>query len=157
LTHDKAAFHLLAKGLRRLRKVGRFVADHEPAPDGDTDAARARLLSRVGYREPRSWQDLDAPAARDAAWWLLHRDLAYDYAFGDPLRAGELADALVAWCGPGEWRTNGDVLQSRVAEQLHGAKRRGSGWEPLSAATFDSGVLFVGAKVVAIVWVEDED
>lgn len=151
-------FDALAAELRALRRVGVCVVAREWVTRGGPVAARRRLLARVGYRDLARWDPLTPAGAQAALGWLLHRDLAYDRRFADPQAAQALAARFVAACGPGAWFTNGNQVEQRLAAEASGADSFGSaGWDPLSNATFDAGVLFEGPKHVALAWVEDED
>ena len=72
--------------------------------------------------------------------------------------AQRVADAFVACFSPrASFRTNGDVLVRKgyVSHGWEPSER--SGWTPLTAATFDTGIVGVDEAMAGILWVTDED
>lgn len=122
----------------------------------------ANLLSELGYAQTGSGLfPIEPDVALSVVAGILHRDLAYNSAIMDESRAGALAAAFLRCTGPGCWFTNGDfpIVHARGNPKPEGSPTAWSGgsWNPISEATFDTGVVFVGADAVAIAWVEDED
>jgi hypothetical protein len=79
---------------------------------------------------------------------VLGRDLAYRAAVMPERVAAKLVRQPVEVLEPGaRWWTNGDVAD------------RGSfaAWNPLSEATFDSGVIGISETRTLVAWVMDED
>lgn len=109
----------------------------------------------------RTWPDnthvaqldeIDRATARDALAEILEEDMAYTSTGRmDPDRAVELADAITAHAAPdARWWTNRPLRRwHRPAGQR--------GWQPLTTATFDAGVIAVDDQHVLIARLMDED
>ncbi|MEJ2865340.1 hypothetical protein [Actinomycetospora flava] len=109
----------------------------------------------------RTWPDnthvaqldeIDRATARDALAEIIEEDMAYTSTGRvDPDRAVELADAITAYADPdARWWTNRPLRRwNRPAGQR--------GWQPLTTATFDAGVIAVDEHHVLIAWLMDED
>jgi hypothetical protein len=101
------------------------------------------------------YREIDAASARRLAELVLHVDLAYKMAIMPAARAGELADRFLSQFANGAVRyfTNGTF------HELPGARADWSGtsWDPVTDATFDTGVLVLGPEYSGCLWVEDED
>ncbi len=132
-----------------IRIARRFGVTHcgvsaRPSP------ALAELAAEFGLAsDPGSYSEIDAAAARRLAELVLSEDLAYNAAIRPADRAADLAGRFLAQFGTEGVRyyTNGTFHES------HG----GAGWEPVTAATFDTGVLVIGPRGSGCLWVEDED
>lgn len=100
--------------------------------------------------DPASYREIEAATARRLIELILHRDLAYHAEIMPAARAAELADRFLASFGTDgvHYFTNGNC-----AEQ----GGRNWSWNPVTAATFDTGVLVVGPRRCGCLWVEDED
>lgn len=129
---------------------------------GPAESRIAELLGELGYSQTGSdLFPIEPDAALCVVTGILHRDLAYNSPMMEEPRAAELASSFLRSLGPGRWFTNGDfpLVHGRGSPKPAGSPTAwaGGSWNPLSAATFDTGVLFAGADAVAIAWVEDED
>jgi hypothetical protein len=108
------------------------------------DIARAFDLSPIAD----CYGEVSAEKARAILVRILHRDLAYDSIIvpldeAEELAAGFLLAASSPACG---YFSNGDFSRTPPLA-----------WNPATEATFDTGILVVGAKQSACLWVEDED
>jgi hypothetical protein len=118
----------------------------------------ADLAREFGLRDDASiYHDIDEVDARRLMCVALRRDLAYGAELMSEARAAELADRFIAdfgadarYCTNGSWH-----LPPVVAHD--GRSGHGPGWIPATDATFDTGVLVIGAVRSGCFWVEDED
>jgi hypothetical protein len=102
------------------------------------------LLSEADY-----YREID----RETAWLvltrLIGRDMAYDNEVVPSAVAKNLAGRFIAqFDPPARYFTNGEWHQSGAASL---------GWEAVTGATFDGGVLVLAANSSGCLWVEDED
>jgi hypothetical protein len=102
-----------------------------------------------------NYKEIDAASARRLLQLVLNQDIAYNAEIMSAARAAELADQFLAQFGTDGVRfyTNGTFHETR------GPKLAWSdaSWNPVTAATFDTGVLVVGPRCSGCLWVEDED
>jgi hypothetical protein len=126
--------------------VGEFAVISEPR--GVADA----LARGLGFRAlGPGWQELARGEARATLAAVLARNLAYETALMAEAEAYGLADEFLGRFGTGaRFFTNGD-LGTRAAGVPS------AGWDPLTEATFDTGVVVVDADRAALFWFEDED
>jgi hypothetical protein len=106
--------------------------------------------------EPSFYKEIDQAAARHLIRLVLHRDMAYNAEVMPENRAAELADQFLAQFGPGtRYFSNGSWHLPPLV--------RGDGvvcgpsWDPVTPATFDTGVLAIGRERSGCFWIEDED
>lgn len=100
--------------------------------------------------DPELYREIDRGAAREILIRVLHRDLAYRSVLMTKRRAEELADRFLDAHGTGPCRMFTNLMSFSEVP-------RASSWNPVTAATFDLGVLILGANGSACLWVEDED
>jgi hypothetical protein len=102
-----------------------------------------------------SYKEIEAAAALRLAALILHQDMAYNAVIMPAARAAELAGRFLAQFGTEGVRfyTNGTFHAGR-GERLTWS---GVSWDPVTAATFDTGVLILGPHCSGCLWVEDED
>lgn len=87
---------------------------------------------------------------------VLHRDMAYNAEVMSDARAAELADAFLSHFGPGtRYFSNGTWHLPPVVRP--GRVVCGASWDPVTPATFDTGVLAIGPERFGCLWIEDED
>ena len=100
--------------------------------------------------DPARYREIDAATARRLVEIILHRDLAYDAEIMPAGRAAALADRFLSSFGTEGVRyfTNGTCAEH---------DGRNWGWNRVTSATFDTGVLVVGPRRCGCLWVEDED
>jgi hypothetical protein len=124
-------------------------------------STRSATVSEVALEfgladDPSYYTEIDVAAAHRVIVRILHRDMAYDTEVMPEVRAVELADRFLAQFGSpvryftnGTWHLPPDVLSGRVIG--------GAGWNPVTPATFDAGVLAIGPTCSGCLWIEDED
>lgn len=102
-----------------------------------------------------SYREIDAQSARRLAELLLHYDLAYNAEVMPTARAAELADRFFNQFGANGVRfySNGTFHEAREGKLTW----PGVSWNPVTAATFDTGVLVLTPQSAGCLWVEDED
>jgi len=115
-----------------------------------------RIAQTHGFRAlGDAWLEISAHDAQAIATSLLHRDLAYGEEIMPLDDAEELAIAFLDLAPePHSYFTNGEWSG---ALEDDGSLGTTIGWDPISDATYDAGVVCVGDGVAAILWVEDED
>jgi len=88
--------------------------------------------------DPKSYKEIDADSARRLVELILNQDLAYDVEIVPAAHAAALADQFLAQFGTDGVRffTNGTFHKAQ------GPSSRVS-WDPVTAATFDTGVLVI--------------
>ena len=102
-----------------------------------------------------AWLEISAHDAHAIATSLLHRDLAYGEEIMPLADATELATAFLDLAPePHTYFTNGEWIG---ALEDDGSLETTIGWDPISDATFDAGIVCVGDGMTAMLWVEDED
>jgi hypothetical protein len=116
----------------------------------------AELAAEFGLAaDLASYKEIDADSAKRLMELVLNQDMAYNVEIMSSTRASELAGRFLAQFGTEGVRfyTNGTFHETR------GAKLTWSGvqWDPVTTATFDTGVLIVGPRKSGCLWVEDED
>jgi hypothetical protein len=105
--------------------------------------------------DPTHYKEIDGNSARRLARLVLNQDMAYNSEIIPADRAAELADRFLAQFGTDGVRyyTNGTFHEARGT----GLTWSGAGWDPVTAATFDTGILVIGSRCSGCLWVEDED
>ena len=102
-----------------------------------------------------AWLEISAHDAHAIATSLLHRDLAYGEEIMPLADATELATAFLDLAPePHTYFTNGEWIG---ALEDDGSLGTTIGWDPISDATYDAGIICVGDDMTAMLWVEDED
>jgi hypothetical protein len=115
-----------------------------------------KLAAAFGLSDkPACYRGTDADMARSILIEILHRDLAYGTRLMPLSRAEALSEAFMQRYGKRGYRffTNADFKRDAGAGLVL------AGWNPATSATFDTGVLALGAPGAesACVWVADED
>ena len=111
------------------------------------NAGRDRLRVALADLEPGVSERSQANA--------LHRDLAYHTEIMPLALAAELASELLSQVPqPMTCFTNGDWAEA-FSENLESLDS--VGFDPISDAALDAGIICVGDGVTALLWVEDED
>jgi hypothetical protein len=103
--------------------------------------------------DPATYHEADAELANAILVEILHRDLSQGNRVMRLSRAEELADAFMERyaTAPCRFYTNGKFAQDAGAGLVL------KEWNPATGATFDTGVLVVGAGESACIWVAEED
>ena len=116
--------------------------------------SRKERLKRLGYRDipERFWVTATRDEALNIVTHCLARDLAHEQEVMPEGQARELATAFLA-----NFDDNAQFLTNSRRFLTDSPPDAGYGWEPVSHATFDTGVLVEANGVIGIVWVEDED
>ena len=114
------------------------------------------LAAEFGLADnPALYKEIDADAARRLAALVLNQDMAYNAEIVPAARAAELAERFIATFGTDGVRfyTNGTF------HEVRGPKlgSPSASWNPVTAATFDTGILVIGRQHSCCLWVEDED
>lgn len=115
-----------------------------------------RIAQAHGFRPLGDrWLEISAHDAQVIATSLLHRDLAYGEEIIPLVEAEDLATSFLDLAPePHTYFTNGEWAG---ALEDDGSLQTAIGWDPISDATYDAGIVCVGDGVSAILWVEDED
>jgi hypothetical protein len=110
------------------------------------------LASEFGLKPEEScYREIDRETARGVVRLVLQQDLAYDHQIISPKRAQELATRFIDQFGQSDvhFFTNGTFKSG--PDRSHGE------WNPVTEATFDTGVLAIGPHCSGCLWVEEED
>jgi hypothetical protein len=115
------------------------------------------LAREFGLRDdPACYKAIDEHAAHRLVRLILHKDLAYQAEVMPEARAVELANLFLQQFGSGaRYYTNGTFHEER--RQVSEAVWSGASWDPVTQATFDTGVLVIAPRCSGCLWVEDED
>jgi hypothetical protein len=116
----------------------------------------AELAREFGLSDDLSnYREIDGASARHLVGLALSQDLAYNAVVVPATQAVELADRFLAQFGTEGVRfyTNGDFHEVWLPK----LSRTGASWNPVTSATFDTGVLIVGPRSCGCLWVEDEN
>jgi hypothetical protein len=104
------------------------------------------LVETLGFRTiGKNWRQIDKDQATALLTRVLEFDLAYDTAEMESDQALVLAHECLEAAGAVEYFTNGAFSEN------------GWGGHKVAPGTFDTGVAWVGAERVGILWVQDED
>lgn len=114
----------------------------EPSLSVSAVASRFEL-----HPDPGIYREITPAQAQAIAVHILHRDLAHDNEILPLARATRLAEGFMALFEAASFYTNGDFHSSGPNH----------GWNPATNATFDTGILVIGAPRSGCLWVEDED
>jgi hypothetical protein len=121
-----------------------------------TSPSIPELAAEFGLADdPASYKEIDVVAARRLIQLLLSQDMAYNSDIVPPALAAELTERFLDQFGAVGVRfyTNGTF------HLVQGPRLTWSGvsWDPMTQATFDTGVLIVGPQCSGCLWIEDED
>ena len=106
--------------------------------------------------QPSFYREIEETAARYLIRTVLHRDMAYNAEVMPAALAVELADRFLAQFGPGtRYFSNGSWHLPPVVRP--DGVVCGPSWDPVTPATFDTGVLAIGPERSGCLWIEDED
>ena len=137
----------LEKSIKTNRQSGQVIVSLVSRTDQAPEGAANGAVRALGMK-PVRWRMLAASEAVRALRRALHRDLAYDATIMPEEVAHGLALRIVRFFGQGAlFYTN----QSHAEGQSTGS------WDPVTDATFDTGIIAVGARHVGVVWFMDED
>ncbi len=141
----------ICERIKEQRTVGRTTC---ALFHGADIVSRNERLKRLGYRDipERFWVSATRDEALNIVTECLAHDMAYDRDVMPEAQARELAAAFLA-----NFDDNAQFLTNSRRFLADFTPDAGYGWEPISHATFDSGILVEANGVIGIVWVEDED
>jgi hypothetical protein len=102
------------------------------------------------------WEEINRRVAETIAQRILHRDLAYNV----EIMSAELACDLAArflnlFTAQARYFTNGTLYQ--LHERFNAGVTHFSSFEPITEATFDTGVVCLDKERIGLLWVQDED
>lgn len=93
-------------------------------------------------KDAAAFQPISGPAALSLVTSILYKEMAYGHPMMSEDRAKDLADRFLRLFGAAaKYFSNGWP----------------DGWNPATAATFDTGILVIGTERSGCIWVEDED
>lgn len=121
-----------------------------------TSPSLSELASEFGLApDPANYREIDAASARWLVESVLNQDMAYGAEVIPSGRARELADTFLSQFSRQQVRffTNGSFHERRGTKLVWS----GAAWNPVTKATFDTGVLILGPQSSGCLWVEDED
>ena len=139
------------------RAAGKTTCITMPIAQSGSHATIAdHVVQAHGFRAlGEGWLEISAADAHMIVTALLHRDLAFLEELMPMAEASEFATAFLDLAPePHSYFTNGEWS---MATDTHDAEATLEGWDPISDAAFDAGVVCVGDGVAALLWVEDEE
>jgi hypothetical protein len=147
---DVTAFALCGEIAKRRGNGATCEAWQRP-PTTAKNAADV-VAEQCGFRGlADGWRELGRDDAESIAAAVLSHDLAYRSELMDAARAKDYAERFLALFDDAKYYTNGDL------GPVHAQGGGTAGWDPITGATFDTGVVVVGTNRVGILWVQDED
>jgi hypothetical protein len=137
------------EAIKKERKTGKVFAGTGAHADSVAKAAITFGLKD----DDKLYRETDMEMARAIVVNVLHRDLAYGNRLISLGRAEELASQVMQrFAGAGvRYYTNAEFKHGAAAALVL------SRWDPATNASFDTGVIILGASESACVWVADED
>ncbi|MBP1933011.1 hypothetical protein [Ammoniphilus resinae] len=128
--------------MKDINQVGRVVEVKE------------QFLQEVGLNSDRikgRWKEVDRKTAGRILEYILSVDMAYDI----KLKSKPLADQLGRYFlnqfhFDAKYYTNGDFEEKTGFLRIRG-------WIPVTASTFDTGVVVMDEDRIGILWTEDDD
>jgi hypothetical protein len=144
----------LAEGTRA--DLGRALAG-EIAIQGDPRSVADALARGLDFHAlGRRWRELARPDAHAVLAAVLTRDLAYDRELMDESKARALADEFLRQFGPNARFFTNREFRRQAADASEWVQRTAE-WDPVTRATFDTGVVVVDVDRAGLLWFEDED
>jgi hypothetical protein len=135
----------LAARLKELRPSAKIAASKRRATN--PREALDMFVESLGFRTiGMCWRQLDKDEANALLKRVLERDMAYyDGAEMESEQAAALAEECLDLAGAADYFTNGSFSKN--------------GWSghKVAPGTFETGVAWVAAERVGILWVQDED
>jgi hypothetical protein len=122
------------------------------------DASLPEVVEAAGLSpEVGRLRAIDEPSAQRLIARLLHRDLAYDYEMMPVEDAVAMTERfLEPFRGESpRYFSNGDFHTQPVRQDPE--SNASAAWNPMTTATFDTGVIVLGSARSGYLWVEDED
>lgn len=127
-----ATGEVTAPGVTPRQSIDSFVGRYKLAGIGD------------------AWVEVSQDVAQQHLAEVLHRGLAYNGELIPRQRAAELASAFLAMFPGGRYFTN-------TEDAPYDAKQSSHGWDPITQATFDTGIVALRGNEIGMIWLEDED
>lgn len=116
----------------------------------------SELAAEFGLADdPAFYKEIDVDTARWLAAMVINQDMAYNAEIVPAARAADLAERFIAQFGTEEVRyyTNGTFHENQGPK----LGSPSATWDPVTGATFDTGILAIGRQYSGCLWVEDED
>jgi hypothetical protein len=148
------------EAIRARRNAGRVsCALLKHTNDASATALADRAVQQVGLRAlGEGWLEISESDAEAIATGVLHRDLAHGAEMMPLPAAAELAGELLALVTPPvRCFTNGEWAEAFGDDAASLEPLESVGFDPISDATLDAGIVCVGEGVTVLLWVEDED
>ena len=154
-------FAVLEQRVREIRQYGvvRAGARELPAPtttylsQGTELALVNSFMKAQGFAIPKWWVFLNAIMANETLAGVIHKDMAYDSPMNDEVACKQIAQEFICLFD----QKSALFLSNGMLYAPLKVKGSGSGWDPLTSATFDGGVVGFDGSLIAYFWFEDED
>jgi hypothetical protein len=144
-------FQELREKLLRFRDFGKPYCERMDRKGEDERASVKSLAARLGFSTEFDLIEVDEAQALKIAAFVLAKDLAYGEAATDANQAVGLAADF-----RGAFGVNAKFFTNAAFTEDAGGLKMGA-WEPLTKATFDSGIFIIDETSVGCLWVSDED
>lgn len=121
----------------------------------DSAESTTTVAAKFGLADSSDcYREIDAAEATKVLESVLHKDMAYDLEIMPLQLAEELSAQFIAEFSEINARFFTNGFWGRLPRYSSGV---GPGWNPVTSATFDAGVIVVADQKVGCVWCLDED
>lgn len=146
-------FSSIKEKILRLRDCGVTHCVLDSRTDNDSQKSLLEFGKKIGFSiKSENLQNIEREQALNILKLVLKEDLAYSSQIMPDEQARELArDFCDQFQKSAKFFTNGSLKESSSG------KMSLSSWNPITKATFDTGVFIIDEKSIGCLWVEDED
>ena len=146
LTHQELRELALSK-----RQVGvlTFEFRERPILAASPEVVADSFVTSLGFKQlGKAWRMIDRSEALGCLQHILYHDLAYQRPLMEQKSAQFIAESFLALFSSYDCRfcSNGSFDEKSML-----------GWTPISASTFDHGVIAFDDKSIGMIWAQDED
>lgn len=130
----------------------------ERSQEGESDLQSLdRWLEKLGFNPlGQGWRVANKKMAIAILRFILHHDLAYDSERISRWKAQQISDRFVQFFGTqAKYLTNAEFAIVEGTGEIEVQNLRT--WNPITNATFDTGICVCSSTHLGLLWVEDED
>ena len=146
LSFDKK-FKDLKQTINQTRDVGKVAMNFSLVNTNTSDKNELvnSFVNSLGMKPSRNWEILDFYKAQKGLVNVLNRDLAYNEEVMPLDKASEIANKFLC------------LFDRKNSNYFSNWRLSGHSWDPLTEATFDTGIIVLDNNRIGILWFEDED